>query len=328
METRPVTTNDAEADQHLSRLLLNDVETPWWQSLRDNIRDLIEFNKLPPLQTTSKPVAVRDIWGDYRYGKFSAPMSVALHILVIGALLWGGKAAVKAVNPALHDKLFVSLEEIKPYVPSPAKGKMQGGGGGGDRSPDPASKGHPPKFAAEQFAPPVVVNRAVDPKLTVEPTVIGPPEIKLASNLSQMGDPMGVIGPPSNGTGYGGGIGSGLGGGVGSGDGGGVGPGSGGGFGGGAFRVGGGVSPPIPIYKIEPEFTEAARKAKYQGTVLVAIVVDADGHVRDPRIVKAVGLGLDEKALEAVRQWKFKPGMKDGRAVPVYAQIEVTFRLL
>ncbi len=206
--------------------------------------------------------------------------------------------------------------------------KMGGGGGGGDRSPDPASKGRAPRFAAEQFAPPTVVNRAVDPKLVVEATVIGPPELKLASNMSQIGDPMGVIGPPSNGTGYGGGIGSGHGGGVGSGDGGGGGPGSGGGFGGGVFKFGGGGSQPVKIYDLQPEFTEAARKAKYQGTVQINAIIDAEGRVRDPKIYKALGLGLDEKAIEAVLQWKFKPGMKDGKPVPVYARIEVTFRLL
>jgi periplasmic protein TonB len=326
MDTHPIDNN--EADQHLSRLLVNDVEVPWWKSLVDNIKEVIEFNKLPPLVTTSTPVAVRDIWGDSGNSKYSVPMSVGLHIVVVLALIFGGKAVLKKVDPTLHDKIFINTTDIEAYTPKPAPSKMGGGGGGGDRSPDPASKGRAPRFAAEQFAPPTVVNRAIDPKLMVEATVIGPPEIKLASNMSQIGDPMGVLGPPSNGTGYGGGIGSGHGGGVGSGDGGGVGPGSGGGFGGGAFKVGGGVSPPSVIYKVEPEFTEAARKAKYQGTVLISVIVEADGHVKDPRVVKAVGLGLDEKALEAVRQWKFKPGMKDGRAVPVYAQIEVTFRLL
>ena len=317
-----------EADQHLSRLLLPTVEIPWWVSLRDNIRDLMEFNKLPPLQTTSQPVAVRDIWGDYRNGRVSAPLSVGIHMLVITLLLLTGGAVAKKTG---MDKALTKLvlpDDIAPYESKPVP-KLSGGGGGGDRSLTAASKGKLPKFSTEQYTPPMAVVRAVDPKLEMDPTLLGPPDLKLPSpNMSVWGDPNGVNGPPSNGTGSGGGIGSGNGGGVGSGNGGGFGPGSGGGFGGGAFRVGAGVSPPVPIYKVEPEFTEAARKAKYQGVVLVQIVVDADGHVKDPRVVKAVGLGLDEKALEAVRQWKFKPGMKDGRAVPVYAQIEVTFRLL
>jgi TonB family protein len=320
-----------DADQHLSRLLLPTVETPWWISLRDNIRDLLEFNKLPPLQVTSQPVAVRDIWGDYRNGRVSAPMSVGIHLLVVTLLIVFGGAVAKKTG---LDKAVTSLvmpTDIAPYEASkaPKPDKMGGGGGGGDRSIAPASKGKLPKFSTEQYTPPMAVVRAVDPKLEMDPTLLGPPDLKLPSpNMSVWGDPNGVNGPPSNGTGSGGGIGSGNGGGVGSGNGGGFGPGNGGGFGGGAFRVGGGVTPPVPIYRVEPEFTEAARKAKYQGTVLVQIVVDADGHVKDPRVVKAVGLGLDEKALEAVKQWKFKPGMKDGRPVPVYAQIEVTFRLL
>ncbi len=82
------------------------------------------------------------------------------------------------------------------------------------------------------------------------------------------------------------------------------------------------------IYRVEPEYTEAARKAKYQGTVVLYAVVGPDGKVRDLRVVRALGLGLDEKALDAVRQWKFRPGLKDGQPVAVAASIEVTFRLL
>ena len=121
------------------------------------------------------------------------------------------------------------------------------------------------------------------------------------------GDPNGVVGPASNGPGFGGGIGSGEGGGIGSGKGGGLGPGEGGGVGGGVYSVGGGVSEPIPIYKPDPAYSEEARKAKYQGTVVLWIVVDASGAVTDCRVVKPLGLGLDEKAVETVRTWKFKP---------------------
>jgi TonB family protein len=96
----------------------------------------------------------------------------------------------------------------------------------------------------------------------------------------------------------------------------------------GVFRVGGGVTPPVPITRVEPEFTELARDAGYQGTVLMQLIVDPEGQVKDPRVVKPVGLGLDEEALKAVQQWKFRPGMKDGQPVSVFAQIEVTFRLL
>jgi TonB family protein len=144
---------------------------------------------------------------------------------------------------------------------------------------------------------------------------------------AQWGDPQGVLGQASNGPGFGGGIGSGEGGGIGSGKGGGLGPGEGGGFGGGAYSVGGSVTAPIPIYKPEPPYSEEARKAKYQGTVVLYIIVDAQGNVTDARVVKPLGLGLDEKALDTVRTWKFKAGMRNGIPVAVRVMVEVSFRL-
>ncbi|HWP84234.1 MAG TPA: energy transducer TonB, partial [Terriglobia bacterium] len=98
--------------------------------------------------------------------------------------------------------------------------------------------------------------------------------------------------------------------------------------GGGVFRVGGGVSAPQLIYKVEPEYSEQARKSKYQGTVVLNLVVQKDGTVRDIRVVTSLGMGLDEKAIEAVRQWRFRPGEKNGVPVDVSAVVEVIFRLL
>jgi TonB family protein len=94
----------------------------------------------------------------------------------------------------------------------------------------------------------------------------------------------------------------------------------------GAYPAGGGVSNPIPISKPEPEYSEEARKARWGGTVLLSLVIDQNGKPQDIHVLKPLGLGLDEKAIEAVTQWSFKPGMKSGVAVPVAAQIEVTFR--
>jgi len=99
-------------------------------------------------------------------------------------------------------------------------------------------------------------------------------------------------------------------------------------MGGGAYRIGGGVSPPAIIFKVEPEYSEEARKAKFQGTVTLSVVVDEKGNPRDIKITRPLGLGLDQKAVEAVEKWKFSPGKKDGKPVPVFAQIEVNFRLL
>ena len=94
------------------------------------------------------------------------------------------------------------------------------------------------------------------------------------------------------------------------------------------LRVGGAVTAPILISKVEPEYSEEARGAWYQGTVVVAVTVDTDGTTQDMRVVRSLGLGLDEKALQAISQWKFKPGARDGQPVPVMATIEVNFRLL
>src|ERR1700745_1073749 len=182
----------------------------------------------------------------------------------------------------------------------------------------------------QQITPPMVVVRNPNPKLAVEPTVVVPPQIRLAMNsMPNLGDPMAPIpkGPLSNGTGAGGGIGSGSGGGVGSGEGPGVGPGRGGGIGGGVFHVGGGVSAPKAIFSPDPEYSEEARKAKYQGVVVLGLVVVPDGRRRAIHVLGSLGLGLEEKAMEAVKNWCFDPAVKDGKAVAVQISVEVDFRL-
>jgi TonB family protein len=164
----------------------------------------------------------------------------------------------------------------------------------------------------------------------VEPTVVIPPQVHLQQpNMPNLGDPLSRVPAllPSNGTGSGAGIGSGSGGGVGSGEGPGFGPGHGGGTGGGAFRVGGGVSAPKAIYSPDPEYSEEARKAKYQGTCVLWLVVGADGRPKDIKVQRTLGLGLDEKAIEAVKNWRFEPALKDGKPVAVQINVEVSFRL-
>lgn len=268
-----------------------------------------------------------DMWRHYAPQKASWVNSLLVHVLVIALLTL--PFMLKQMPPVRAATKYEAVD-ISAYVPSiagPDK-KMGGGGGGGDRSPTPASKGVLPKFSKTQFAPPQAVLPVVDPKLPVPPSLLGPPELKLPQMaMGQFGDPNGALGPASNGPGYGGGIGSGSGGGVGSGRGGGFGPGEGGGFGGGAYSVGGGVTAPIPIFKPEPPYSEEARKAKHQGVVVVYIIVDSEGNVTDIRVVRPLGLGLDEKAVDTVRTWKFKPGMKNGIPVNVRVLVEVQFRL-
>jgi periplasmic protein TonB len=301
---------------------------PWYRGLIRNIKEAINPPKLPPLEVTSKPVPVKDIWGLYRRDNKSFIYSTGLQVAVVAVLFTLGatKQGQMAIRSAVT--IFTPLDTAPPEA-APKKQTMQGGGGGGTRDPLPASKGKLPKASLRQFTPPEAVLTNLNPKLAMEPTIIAPPDTPLPSiNAKNYGDPFGKNGPLSNGPGWGGGIGSGSGGGVGSGKGGGVGPGSGGGFGDGVFRVGGGVSAPTLLTKVEPEYSEEARKAKYSGVVVLAIVVMPNGQASNIRVQQSLGLGLDEKAIEAVKKWRFNPGKKDGQAVPVAATIEVNFRLL
>lgn len=321
----------SDPDVHLQRLLLAETGIPWYRSLIQGLKDLIHPPKVPPLQLTSKPVAVKDIWGlTAGQEKKAASTSVMVHVTVVALAFALGTN--KTVQLKVRETVsLVAPVDLKPYMPEAKvqKQTMGGGGGGGDRSPLPASKGRLPRVAPRQFTPPMAVVNNPNPKLIMEPTIIVQPDVQLPNvNLAQYGDPLGRIGPPSNGTGSGGGIGSGSGGGVGSGRGPGFGPGEGGGVGGGAYRIGGGVSAPTLVFKVEPEYSEEARKAKFQGTVVLSVVVDEKGLPRDLKVLRPLGLGLDEKAIEAVTKWRFRPGYKDGKPVAVAATIEVNFRLL
>jgi TonB family protein len=304
-----------------------------WSSIVDNVRAVLFPEKLPPLQLTSRPVKVRDIWGEYNYKKKGAVGSMVVHAALIGALIAISIAGAKVVQQVTKQET-ISLVSPDPGVYMPISTQKNdtigGGGGGGDRDKLQAPKGKLPKLAMEQFTPPAMVIRNENPKLPMEPTVVIPPQVKLPTvNASVFGDPLSKLpsGPPSNGTGSGGGIGSGVGGGVGSGEGPGVGPGRGGGIGGGVFRVGGGVSAPRALDTPDPEYSEEARKAKYQGTVVLWLIVGPDGKPRDVKVARSLGMGLDQKAIEAVRRWKFEPAMKDNRPVAVQINVEVNFRL-
>ncbi len=305
-------------------------EPSLFKSLTENFKDFFFPKKQPPLVLTSKPIPVKDIWGFYDNKKSGALGSTVTHIilfaLIIGATLWA-RRIVKGPPTSVVTTLIAP--DDTPIL-KPSKTLAGGGGGGGDRDKFNAPKGKLPKTAMEQITPPAVVVRNDHPKLAVEPTVVIPPQIKLAmNNMPNLGDPMSRLpsGPPSNGTGSGSGIGSGSGGGVGVGTGPGVGQGHGGGIGGGVFRVGGGVSAPRPTYQPDPEYSEEARKAKYQGTSVLSLIVGADGRTRDIHIARSLGLGLDEKAIEAVKQWKFDPAMRDGKPVAVEISVEIDFHL-
>ena len=321
-----VTAQHLDPDAHLQRLLNPELEEPWFKSTIRNIKEYFNPPKLPPLELTSKPVDVQDIWKSYnpgpkRAGTISFLSTIGIHVFVILLLFLVFRATPAGKKILQYTHLYVDLKPYETNLP-PKKDIAGGGGGGGNKAPVPVSKGAPPKFAPKQFTPPALA--VPQPKLPVAPTITAEaPKI----DAPQYGDPLSKNIASSLGQGvYG--MGNGSGGGVGNGRGDGYGAGSGGGMGGGLYKIGGGVSAPIILSKVEPEYSEEARKAKYQGTVVLMIVVDAHGMPRDIRIVKPLGLGLDEKAIEAVQKWRFRPAMKDGRAVNVEATVEVNFRLL
>lgn len=273
------------------------------------------------------------IWGHYNNYRSnglvgSAVVHVVLLALLLGGTFFGHKVVTKIQQ---HETVTLIAPSPDSYALPVAKKLVGGGGGGGDHDVLPAPKGRLPKLAMQQITPPSIVLRNPHPKLAVEATVVIPPQVRLAeNNMPNLGVPSAAAmpsAPPSNGTGSGAGIGSGSGGGVGVGHGAGVGAGSGGGIGGGVFKVGGGISAPEPVSTPDPEYTEQARIAKTQGTCILWLIVDDQGRPRDIRIVRGLGMGLDAKAIEAVKQWKFQPAMKDGRPVNVQISVEVGFKL-
>ena len=271
------------------------------------------------------------IWGQYNNYRSNGLMgSVIVHVVLLGLVLFAtfSPKTVQLVKP--HETVTLIAASPDQYALPVAKKIVAGGGGGGEREHLLAPKAALPKPAMQQITPPAIVVRNEHPKLTAEPTVVVPPQIKMADNrMPSLGDPQAPALPsaPSSGVGSGGGIGSGSGGGVGVGHGPGVGAGSGGGMGGGVFKVGGGISAPQAVSTPDPEYTEEARMAKTQGKCILWLIVDDTGKPRNIKVVRGLGFGLDTKAIEAVQQWRFQPALKDGKPVNVQISVEVGFHL-
>lgn len=289
-----------------------------------------------PVQPPSQAVRIarppEQIWGQYNnYRANGVVISAMIHVVVLGLLLSGIFVTHQITQRQQRQVVTLIAPSPEDYALPTAKKVISGGGGGGDHDIIQAPKGHPPKAALQQITPPAIVMRNTHPKLAVEPTVVAPPAVHVAENhVPMLGTPMNAVlpaAPPSNGTGSGGGIGSGSGGGVGMGHGTGVGAGSGGGIGGGVYRVGGGISAPTAISAPDPDYTEEARRAKKQGTCVLWLIVDSAGRPRDIRVARGLGFGLDAKAVDAVKQWRFQPALKDGKPVDVQISVEVEFHL-
>lgn len=258
----------------------------------------------------------------------SALVSWLLHCGAVLLIL--AVTGVKPQNIPLIHNILVVPADIAEYHSHLKPGG--GGGGGGVHANTPASRGALPRFAPEQIVPPVVRIDNALPVLPVEPTLIGSTDIKpVVFDYKVWGDPDGAIGKPSGGPGGEGGIGRGHGRGVGPGRGAGHGPGGNGGEGGDAEYSGGGMASltqPVLLTKVDPEYSEEARKVRLQGTVRLKIVVDTHGQAQNITVSQSLGLGLDDRAVDAVKKWKFLPARRDGKPTAVMAYVDVNFRLL
>jgi protein TonB len=303
----------AGVDSSLSERGMLMQEEGTFTSLLNSVRDVFFPQKLPPLVLESKPIPVPDRMKTRQDPRATAA-SFVIYGLLIAIIVWMVNKHVQFAAPV--KQLIVNL------TPPPEMPKMQDrmGGGGGQRGPTPVTKGQLPKFADQQITPPKAPPME-QPKIKMpEPTIEVQKDLKMANNNMPN---LGMPNSPLMGDSMGNGRGSGLG----SGNGSGLGPGSGGNYGGGLRHVGGGVSSPEVIFKVEPEFSEEARKAKFMGVVTVNLVVDTKGLPENVRVIRGVGMGLDEKALEAVRQYRFKPAMENGKPVPVQVNVEVNFQI-
>lgn len=322
VQGRHVSTADAV---HLVRVL---------RGLEAPSRDRVPFNKLP---AQSRKMT---------HGVFAA---AAAHVIAAVIIFFPGALASKtdaAVNAHVPEVKLVYLMEL---------GKGGGGGGGGlrEKTPPPPAKrkaavtlpkrpASPIPPARPKAEPPAPKPEAPKPEVRVEETPIEkpapppppPPPAVQAPVKSIPADPVESPGlpeapprAPSRGTGDSGGVGSGSGQGVGQGTGGGLGAGTGGGTGGGVYQPGAGISPPTLVREVRPIYTDEARRQGIEGDVILEIVVRSDGSVGSIRVRRSLGGGLDQRAIDAVRQWRFNPAKRNGAPVDVAVEVSVEFKL-
>jgi len=285
-------------------------EQPIWVGLYESIRDVFFPPHLPPLELTSKPIPVPDRMA-VKPNPWAYGIATVVNVTVLAVLIFLGiRTIVQAVTTP--PKLEVTKVDIPPFK-APKLDVAAGGGGG---SPDKME-------AIKGRIPPRMQPAVIPPKLdTPLPSIDVQKDIVIPDNPNMPN--FGVSNSANVSLASGG---NGSGGGLGNGHGNGYGPGEGGNIGGGLYRIGGEVSAPVPLNNVEAEFSDEARRAKYQGVCLISLIVDTQGNPQNPRVIQALGMGLDEKALEAVRKYKFKPAMKGKTPVPVMITVLVNFHL-
>jgi len=252
----------------------------------------------------------------YRAKRETFFFSLLGQAVILGLLIYFTSCVIRGTAPI--------VVKLPPFNELPLVFSGHNGGGGGNFDPLPTSRGNLPRASLDdQLAPPTVIVPKEMPKLPVEGTVMVAPEVKFPQG-GQIGDPTSQFTRAlSDGPGGPGGIGPGCCNGVGPSTGPGVGPGPAGIYPAGVH----GVTVPQVIYNPEPGFSDEARKAKEQGVVTLLLVVGQDGHTYNIRVRQSLGMGLDEKAIEAVGRWRFKPATLNGQPVATQIAVEVDFHL-
>jgi periplasmic protein TonB len=309
----------------VSRRMMQDAGASTWPSMGGHLPPIDTSDQRGPINSPTRPIFTVDplaVKGD----KTSNAISFVIHVVAITLVM--ALAMKVRTNMVLQPTNVTHVDftlTAPPPITMPVAKVQGGGGGGGAHQVTPPSKGRPPEVAKMQITPPQII-RIDHPKLGVEPTtMVKMPSNNELTNLGMTQSPQIML--ASQGKGSGSGFGQGLGGGLGAGRGIGAGPGSGGGYGGGLMSVGGGVSAPQVTHSVEPEFTDDARRSNYQGNVSVQLIVDSEGNPQNVRLVSHLGMGLDEKAIEAVKQYRFRPAMYQGHPVAVQIVIDVDFHL-
>ena len=310
---------DLPRDNFKTRLRL---ELEWEAAGRAVSAQPVLAAKPEQTNTESLPGLFGKAWSGYPVRRGNMALSFALHLIVmlgVGA----GFVMVKSMTQQIDTHPYVSVH-LEPYSFPAGNSVSHGGGSGGAEEKFKASEGVAPRSARMQLAPPIVMQN-LQPKLAEQATVIAP-DMALPKTR-EIGDPLSVLRVASNGPGVGSGFGGNAGGGVGTGRGVGRGNGTDAGCCDGTYTIGNGVSMPRAIYSPEPEFSEEARRAKFQGEVTLLATIGADGLPKRLTVMRSLGMGLDEKAVETVKTWRFEPAKMNGRPVAVQMNIIVNFHL-
>ena len=308
--------------------LIRAEEQPLWRELYLNAREQLFPPRLPPLELTSMPVPVPDRMAAKTNPWAIGSAAVVNSFIALLAILLSLGAVNRIPNPKPGDPESKFVIKEFPLLTSLRAHPLSDGSGGGANNPMEANKGRNPKQDLHPLAP-VQVPMLDNPRLSIENRIAVPPDVKLPDNPE-----MAMIGVHSSanvtlasgGPGSKAGIGSGSDGGDGQGHGPkGWGPGSGEGI----YLAGrNGVTQPIPIFTPEAEFSDEARRHKHEGACTISVIIDAQGNPQNPRVIQPIGMGLDEKALQAVMRYRFKAAKKDGKPVAVRIAVVVNFRLL